>query len=118
VKKCVVHTEGRDKHNRCITCHKAAKRRWTAQAHVKQYNRDYGREWRRRKQIEKAGYAPTVCESCGGPTRKGHQMSWDHDHKTGKFRGWLCHSCNAALGLLKDDPERIAKLLNYIERVK
>jgi hypothetical protein len=45
-------------------------------------------------------------------------MSWDHDHKTGKFRGWLCHSCNAALGLLKDDPERIAKLLNYIERVK
>jgi hypothetical protein len=29
-------------------------------------------------------------------------------------RGILCHNCNTALGLLKDSPERVQKLLEYI----
>jgi hypothetical protein len=37
----------------------------------------------------------------------------DHDHKTSRIRGILCGSCNRALGLLRDEPQRIEKLLRY-----
>ena len=40
----------------------------------------------------------------------------DHCHETGKVRGLLCHNCNTALGLLKDDPARIANLITYLAR--
>lgn len=52
------------------------------------------------------------CEACG--TKEG-RLCMDHNHETGQFRGILCHSCNAALGLLKDSPEKICGLLAYIE---
>lgn len=40
----------------------------------------------------------------------------DHDHVTGEVRGLLCHSCNKALGFLRDDPVRIRSLLSYLLR--
>lgn len=39
----------------------------------------------------------------------------DHCHKSGKVRGLLCHQCNCAIGLLKEDTNRIRRLLEYIE---
>jgi hypothetical protein len=39
----------------------------------------------------------------------------DHCHDSGKIRGLLCHQCNCAIGLLKDDPARIRALLAYVE---
>ena len=38
----------------------------------------------------------------------------DHNHKTGKTRGLLCGNCNRALGLLREDPERIARAIAYL----
>jgi len=38
----------------------------------------------------------------------------DHCHKTGKVRAVLCHHCNTALGLLREDPDRVRKLMRYI----
>jgi hypothetical protein len=38
----------------------------------------------------------------------------DHDHATGRFRGWLCSQCNHALGLLHDSPEKIQGLKDYL----
>jgi len=38
----------------------------------------------------------------------------DHDHKTGKIRGLLCHNCNLAIGRLKENPEIIAAALEYV----
>lgn len=63
------------------------------------------------------------CQACGTreldlPKRsKGQRASLcvDHDHKTGKVRGLLCNGCNVALGHLKDDPERVRRLLVYIQ---
>lgn len=52
------------------------------------------------------------CGICGGNTR----IAYDHDHKTGEFRGWLCIKCNTALGLVNDDVEILQKLIDYLER--
>ncbi len=38
----------------------------------------------------------------------------DHNHETGVVRGILCHRCNAALGLLRDDIDVINRLKNYL----
>lgn len=40
----------------------------------------------------------------------------DHDHATGKVRGLLCHACNDFLGKIKDDRERMQRLVAYLKR--
>ncbi len=54
------------------------------------------------------------CFVCNVPEGK-TKLHMDHDHKTGKFRGWLCKSCNHALGILQDSSERIENLLIYLK---
>lgn len=59
------------------------------------------------------------CAVCGSTDTGRPNCEWfcvDHDHKTGKVRGILCHPCNSSLGLLKDDPVVIESLLAYLER--
>lgn len=40
----------------------------------------------------------------------------DHDHKINRFRGLLCHPCNLGLGWFRDNPERLRKAAQYIEK--
>jgi hypothetical protein len=39
----------------------------------------------------------------------------DHCHDTGMVRGVLCHSCNCAIGLLKDSISTIENALHYLQ---
>lgn len=56
------------------------------------------------------------CASCGDIPREGAKRKFhlDHDHSTGAVRGILCHSCNVALGHLKEDQARIQALSEYL----
>ena len=55
------------------------------------------------------------CAVCGvWESECSKRLHMDHDYATGKFRGWLCGQCNAALGLLQDSREVISDLLKYI----
>ena len=55
---------------------------------------------------------PNKCEICGLTKR----IYLDHNHETGKFRGWLCINCNLILGHAKDNPELLIKLAEYLKR--
>lgn len=67
--------------------------------------------------VDSAPTKPEICDVCGRtPTNKG--LHFDHCHKTGKFRGWLCHHCNIGLGNAKDDPAICRAWADYLERNK
>lgn len=54
-----------------------------------------------------------TCEICGVEGK----VHWDHDHETGKFRGWLCVKCNTGLGKLGDNIEGLERALAYLRKV-
>lgn len=59
---------------------------------------------------------PLHCECCAGlPNGKGG-LHVDHDHISGKFRGWLCSSCNTGIGGLGDCVDGVARALEYLVR--
>jgi hypothetical protein len=63
---------------------------------------------------------PDHCECCG---RKASDtplgtLVLDHDHKTKKFRGWICDRCNLGIGKLGDNIEGLQKGIKYLELVE
>ena len=60
---------------------------------------------------------PEICECCGKLNTAKRGLHLDHDHKNGKFRGWLCTTCNTGIGALGDNIEGVSKALDYILRV-
>lgn len=52
---------------------------------------------------------------CG---REDGKLVIDHHHDTGRVRGVLCNDCNVALGLLREDVERMKNLIRYTEETK
>lgn len=56
------------------------------------------------------------CRICGGlPTGNHGRLVLDHCHGSGRFRGLLCGHCNAALGFLEDDTQRLRNAIQYLE---
>lgn len=63
-----------------------------------------------------------VCACCGkSPGEAGHPKRFsylfvDHDHKTGKVRGLLCHGCNSVLGHCHEDPAVLEAAIVYLKK--
>lgn len=54
-----------------------------------------------------------ACPTCAKVTR----LVYDHCHKTGQFRGWICQACNLALGHARDNPNTLLRLVQYLLKV-
>ena len=59
-----------------------------------------------------------ACAICGRSDWNGRGPHVDHDHNTGKVRAILCHNCNAALGLLREDLNILKRMGDYISKFK
>lgn len=86
------------------------------------------KECRERDLVRKYGVSLTLyremlaaqggaCKICGGVNADGRPLFVDHCHKTGNVRYLLCHCCNSGLGHFKDDPELLAKAIEYLTTV-
>ena len=54
-----------------------------------------------------------VCPLCRRISKR--RLVWDHDHATNAFRGYICHRCNVALGLVDDDAETLLRMIAYLD---
>lgn len=53
------------------------------------------------------------CAVCSKPS---HRLCVDHCHNTGTIRALLCHGCNTALGLMKENPNAILSLYEFAKQ--
>ncbi len=60
---------------------------------------------------------PFECPICHKRTIAGvtSKVVIDHDHKTGKIRGWICDSCNTGIGRFKDNVEILKRAIRFIK---
>ncbi len=71
----------------------------------------FGMSWREYElRLALQGGACAICRK----KPKQRLLCIDHCHKTGKVRGLLCTSCNAALGAFADDPKLTQAATDYL----
>ena len=109
-------------HNQCRPCTKL----WKPSPEALALSRKKSREWKR---LKATGFTPeefekklnnqgNVCAICGTDNPGKLDFCADHCHETGQKRGVICRKCNAGLGHFNDNPELIAKAIEYLEYYK
>jgi len=123
------------KNSSCKACQKLNRQKWSEEnrEYQTEYFKDYYQKNKRAQQgkrLEKK-YGITIddyeailvaqkgaCAVCCSVTARGNgKFHVDHDHKTGKVRGLLCHDCNVGLGNFKDSPELLEAASTYLRRL-
>jgi len=88
------------------------------QAYKKAYRAKPEVKERRRRQLLAKRYNISLedvaneCQICGLIGK----MYVDHNHETGKVRGFLCRNCNLALGYVKDSVKLLTNAIAYLEK--
>jgi hypothetical protein len=60
------------------------------------------------------GNCCAICGTDQATTKHANAWRVDHCHSTGKVRALLCHNCNIAMGLLKENTGTLEKMIAYI----
>lgn len=104
---------------------KKQKARRSGNAAYKKYWRKYYKTYQRGYRLQKkygvsleqyrelVGRQKGRCKICKRRPRT-KPLYVDHDHKTGKFRGLLCHTCNSGLGYFKDRKDWVQAAARYL----
>lgn len=79
--------------------------------------KEYGRDWQLQKKEKKAGRKmPEQCEICCVLSKDlNKRLCYDHCHRTGEFRGWICNACNTALGMVRDNTKILEAMIKYLD---
>ena len=56
-----------------------------------------------------------ICEKTQMIEMMASKPRMDHDHATGKFRDWICDSCNTGLGRFKDEIYILERAIEYLK---
>ena len=56
------------------------------------------------------------CALCDTYAIDPKKLKIDHNHETGQVRGLLCNNCNAGLGMFDENPYKLQKAINYINK--
>ncbi len=104
-----LQTEGRKfTQTYCRNCERVEKYQYSYNMTIREYT----------KLLKQQDYKCAIC----GTVKPGgvHKTVFlvDHDHRTGKMRGLLCHNCNTGLGHFKDNPEFLASAIAYVLKHK
>jgi hypothetical protein len=120
----------------CKTCWYKKRRDWdknnpekskaiTHRAHLKRKDKNRNCIYKREYGITLEEYNTILlkqngkCAICGSETvgrKTDKNFIVDHDHKTGKVRGLLCHKCNAILGMAQDNIKIFEEAIEYLRR--
>ena len=129
------HKETKDKLSSwCRKCQNINTEKW------RDDNRDYWKKWQKENPkkwknnqlknshgislkeynnlLEKQNYVCWICQQPETCKQFGNiqSLSVDHDHRTGKIRGLLCHHCNRGLGCFKDDIKLLERSVKYLTK--
>jgi len=103
------HVDGLE--NRCVQCQRNGQLKFKYGISLDQYNAML---------VAQGG----GCAVCGGTNSNGKALAVDHDHnccpgqKTcgNCVRELLCAACNHAIGLMRDEPQRLRDAAAYLDR--
>jgi|SRR5208337_140725 len=98
---------------------KAAKRRYRESEHGRRkahngwLRREYGTSLEEKEKM----YAKQegLCALCKQPLPDVIESCYDHNHKTGKGRGLLHHTCNTLIGLIENSPGIHNNIKTYLD---
>lgn len=62
--------------------------------------------------LQRQGNRCAICLRHEKELKRG--LAIDHCHETGRVRGLLCHPCNQALGMLREDFNRFERAMDYL----
>jgi hypothetical protein len=51
-----------------------------------------------------------------GGARLKNAWVMDHDHSTGEYRGYICHTCNRGLGMFQDSIDILNNAIRYLKK--